>query len=465
MTTYDVAGVGELVNVEPRRADGATLLAIYALVILIVPANQILRSIPISVTPADVLSLVLALCWMCATLTNSLGMAKGRSAVRTALFLYATSMLITYGHAAAGYLPPDELKLSDHALVLVIAHVGLALAVCDGVRTIDRLNLVLKAVVVGGTVCAAIGALQFLFNYDLTVYLHFPGLKVNGDVQPVDVRNSLRRVWSTTGHPIEFGVLCGMLLPIAVHFGFRARKLHEGSLRWWACALILCMGLLFSISRSAIVSVGSVLIVLMLGWPMRRKIQALIGGIFVMALTTTVVPGLLGTLFGLFANAGNDPSVQYRQHRYDIASAEIAKHLWFGRGIGTWYAPKYIAFDNQWIYGTLESGYVGIFTYGLIFLVGIYAAVRSMYHVEDEPTRDLGLTLAACLVVPLVTSATFDFASFGTVTGISFLLIGAAGALLRIGYATDADRPKDRAGERRVFRRLSSYRAAAERST
>lgn len=58
-------------------------------------------------------------------------------------------------------------------------------------------------------------------------------------------------------------------------------------------------------------------------------------------------------------------------------------------------------------------------------------------HLSTDPgARDLGLTLAACLVVPLIGAATFDLLSFATVTGLSFLLVGAAGSLLRDAVET-----------------------------
>ena len=62
------------------------------------------------------------------------------------LFLYICSVLATYGVATYGYLPPDEVNFADHALVLAVASVGLALGICDGVRGHDRLDLVLKTV-------------------------------------------------------------------------------------------------------------------------------------------------------------------------------------------------------------------------------------------------------------------------------------------------------------------------------
>nr|BFE85743.1 hypothetical protein GCM10020093_083440 [Planobispora longispora] len=45
--------------------------------------------------------------------------------------------------------------------------------------------------------------------------------------------------------------------------------------------------------------------------------------------------------------------------------------------------------------------------------------------------RNLALTLAACLLVPLVCAATFDLLSYPAVTALMFLLVGATGALHR----------------------------------
>jgi O-antigen ligase len=341
------------------------------------------------------------------------------------------ALTATYGVASYGYLPADELKLSDHALVLVLANVGIALAVCDGVRGVRRIDLLLKTLVVGGALIAVIGALQFLADLDLTKYLALPGLRFATEGGPVDMRDSLRRVAATTGHPIEFGVLCAMLLPLAAHYGFTAKERGQPALRWWLCTALIAMGLLFSVSRSAVLGVGVVGIILFCGWPMRRKVQALIVTALFLAAAKVAVPGLLNTLYELFANAGFDSSVQYRTHDYAVAAAEISRHLWLGRGIGTWYAPKYQVFDNQYILSTVESGIIGIAAYVALFVCGVYSAMRARHLSADPGTRDLGLTLAACLVVPLTGSATFDLLSFATVAGVAFLLIGASGALLR----------------------------------
>ena len=150
-----------------------------------------------------------------------------------------------------------------------------------------------------------------------------------------------------------------------------------------------------------------------------------------LVLIKVMVPGLLGTFYSLFANMGHDDSIRYRTHDYAIASTEIAKHLWLGRGLGTWYAPKHQVFDNQYLLSLVEIGVLGLVAFLGIFLAGIYAALRARSMSSDPGERDLGLTLVAMLVVPIIGCATFDLAAFPTATALAFLTAGAAGSLLR----------------------------------
>jgi O-antigen ligase len=348
------------------------------------------------------------------------------------LFFYACSVLAIYGHATYGYLPPDELNLADRALVLTVASVGIALAVNDGIRDRCRLRLLLKTVTVMGTVVAVIGILQFLFDLDLTQYMKLPGLRYTAEDSFVIERSDMRRVGGTTGHPIEFGVMCAMLLPLAIHLATWAREQAQPALRWWLSVGLIATGLMFSISRSAILGAAAAGIVLFLGWSGRRRMHAALAALGFLALMKVAVPGLLGTFYNLFANIGNDDSIRYRTHDYATASAEISKHLWLGRGLGTWYAPKHQVFDNQYLLSLVEIGILGLAAFIGIFLAAIYAALRVRFTSFNPGDRDLAMTLAAMLVVPLVGCATFDLASFSTAIALAFLAAGAAGCLLRI---------------------------------
>ena len=57
--------------------------------------------------------------------------------------------------------------------------------------------------------------------------------------------------------------------------------------------------------------------------------------------------------------------------------------------------------------------------------------------------RDLALSVAASLAVVFPTFATFDFTAFPKVTTLTFVLVGFAGALLRVVNAEVAGDPPD----------------------
>lgn len=434
----------DFLKVEPRRADGATLACLFVVALLVIPSRMVLRGVPLALSPASVIAMLVGIVWFCAHFTTTLGVTKGPNVVRTGLFVYGAAILVTYGVSTYGYLPADELSLADHSIVLMIAILGLALGVCDGIRSADRIDFVLKAVVVCGAISGVVGICQFLLKVDATQYLRLPILRYEStETLGTIERGGMRRVGGTAGHPIEFGVVSAMILPFAAHYAFQAKERAQPALRWWICTALIATGMMFSSSRSAMVSLAGVAVVLFIGWPNKRRLRALLVGVIFLAAMKVAVPGLIGNLVGLFANAGRDDSVKYRTHDYPIAAAEIARHLWFGRGYGTWYAPKHQVFDNQYILTAVEGGVLGIAAFALIFLVGIWAAVRFRYLSTDPSRRDLGLTIAAALVVPLLGSATFDLVSFKTGEGLSFLLIGVAGAMLRITKA-------ERAGPGRV---------------
>ncbi|MEV6860475.1 O-antigen ligase family protein [Streptosporangium subroseum] len=416
-----------------QRADGATLMCVYVMVILLTPARLILRGLPMSLTPADVLGLFTITLWFCAHFTTTLGIAKGPNAVRRAMFTYGFALLFVYGYATFAYLPSDELNSADHSLVLVVANLGLALGMVDGVRGRERLDFVLKAMVVAGVGMAFIGGVQWISGIDLTMYMELPILHANDVVVGVvEARSGIDRVPATTGHPIEFGVIMAMILPFAVHYGFHARDRGESPRRWWVAAGMIAMGLMFAVSRSGILAVATVGIVLFIGWSGRRRLQAMgVVGAF-LVVVQVLFPGLLGTFYNLFAGIGSDDSVRYRVHDYPNATAEFLRRPWFGRGIGTWYAPKHQVFDNQYLLTLVEAGIVGITVLVGIVLVAAYGATRARYLSVDPRDRNLALTLAATAIVPLVGAVTFDLLAFPQVTALMFFLIGACGAMLRI---------------------------------
>ncbi|MFC4908590.1 O-antigen ligase family protein [Actinomadura gamaensis] len=407
---------------------------IFALATLIVPARLVVKGTGISLTPADLVALAMGLTWLAAQFVRDSGAAKGRTAARTVVSFYVAAMFACYGAANSGYLPADERNLLDHSLVLSIAYAGAALAVCDGVRTLDRLDVLLKWVVAAGTGAAFVGALQYLFMFDLTKYMVIPLLRyTSGDNPTIVPRGGQLRVAATTGHPIEFGIVCTMVLPLAIHYALRARRAGGRAWPWWASAVLLLSGMLFSVSRSGVLTLLAIGFVLLAGWPPRMRTRALVVVAACSLGVLMIAGGLVRAIYNLFANAQADTSITARQHRYGQAAMEISKHPIFGRGDGTWHFPVYNAFDNQYIMSMVETGVLGTTALVLLFLGGIYSSLRARGKAFTDPdTRDLALSVTASLAAPLVGAVTFDLLAFATITGLTFLMVGASGALLRI---------------------------------
>ena len=435
----------------PRSADATTLLAIFVTLQLVLPSRLVMNYLPLSLSAASLVALLLGTLWLCTQLTTTLGAAKGRNAVRTMLFVYACVLLTSYASSAMSYLPSDERQLGDHATIIAFALICVSLAVCDGVRSRERLYFLLRVLVVCGTGVAAFGIVQYLFHVDPTPLLRPPGMHFGSFDPSTGSRDGLTRAAGTTANPLEFGVLCAMVLPLAIHVAFHAARTGARPRFWWACTGLIGAGLMFSVSRSAILGVLAASVVLFLGWPARRRVWMGVGGLGFLVVIKVVSPGLLGTFLSLFQHAHSDSSVQWRTHDYTTAEQLISQHLWLGRGMGTWYAPKHEVFDNQYLLTAVDSGLIGLAAFVGVVLGALYAAIRvgvlARRRAADLPTavtdRDLALSVAASLAVVLPTCATFDFLAFATVSALLFLMVGIAAALLRIVEADVTGAPAD----------------------
>jgi O-antigen ligase len=336
-------------------------------------------------------------------------------------------------------------------MVTAFALIFVGLALCDGVRSRGRVYFLLHVIVFCGAVVAAVGVVQYLFNFDPTPYLRPPGMHFGLIDSSLGSRAGLARAAGTTSNPLEFGVLCAMMLPLAIHIAFRATAVGRRQRLWWTCVGLIGAGLMFSASRSAIVGLVAAGLVLVIGWPPQRRKRMAIAGFGFLVLIKFASPGLLGTMVSLFRHARQDDSIQGRTHDYQTAKELIAQHILLGRGIGTWYAPKHEVFDNGYLLTLVNSGVIGLVTLLGVFIAGVYAALRVRRlspRVPEEgdaarDDRDLALSLTASLAVIFPTFATFDFMPFPMVSALAFLLAGMAGALLRIVRAQVAGEPID----------------------
>ncbi len=145
-----------------------------------------------------------------------------------------------------------------------------------------------------------------------------------------------------------------------------------------------------------------------------------------------LVPGLLGTMRSIFLSSGDDASVEGRTNDYGAIGGLLDGHLFTGRGLGTFLPERYFILDNQYLGTLVETGVIGMVALIVLFLVGIGTADSARRRARNPVDAGLGLALAAAIAGIGVSYTMFDALSFSMAAGMTFLLLGLAGASLRI---------------------------------
>jgi O-antigen ligase len=293
---------------------------------------------------------------------------------------------------------------------------------------------------------ASLGLFQFVTNQSWVDRLTIPGLTVNNGLFGVQEREGFTRPAGTAIHPIEFGVVLAMLLPLVLaRAGLATQELERTSLqlRRWGAAMVVAAAIALSSSRSAFVcaAVGVAMVLPRLD---RRARWVVASGAGVLAVFVFVmVPGMLGSMLGLFTGIETDTSALSRVDSYGVALTFLARAPVLGRGFAT-FSPSYRIFDNQYLLSAVELGLVGV---GLLVALFLGAIVVGSRVARTNTHNRLGL-LSQGLVGGVATGATgfalFDALSFPMVPGLLFMLIGLVGACGQI--AGDRDLVPERAG-------------------
>jgi O-antigen ligase len=244
-------------------------------------------------------------------------------------------------------------------------------------------------------------------------------------------------VQATTGSPIEFGLVLACVLPIAVHYAKQAPEGKRG--RYWLLVLLISLGLPMSLARTGFVGAAIVFVVMFVGWNARERIEALLA---VAAFTVTLrvaKPGLVGSILGLFTNAGADSSVTHREQDLARSGFLVRQSLFFGRGFGTFIPSEFTppgqpvaSLDNQYLGTLIETGIIGLLCLILLLLIWLFTALSARRRSRDRSTRELALALAGSSLALAFGLYVFDAFSFATVSGTMFILMGMTGAIWRL---------------------------------
>jgi len=428
--------LGAVPALSPRgRADAVTLLSILVGIRLALPSQLVIGPLGGAGGPATLFGLLLLAYWFWHRLHRVVH--ERAAAVNAAGIVFGLIVLGSYAAASLRPTAADELNLATLSLLSLAGWMGGLLLASDGVANPERLRVLVSRLAIIGGAFAGFGLVQFVTGTAWVDRLSIPGLVVNTPVYAISQRGGFSRPFSTAIHPIEFGSVIAMLLPLAIVFGLLG--LGRGGVRWrnWIPAALIVLAASLSSSRSTLVGLAIGLVLL---WPALTGLQRLLGGVATLVLggaVFVVVPGMGGTIAGLFSGlASVDSSVASRVDSYGLAGAFFNRAPIIGRGFGT-FLPRYRIFDNQYLLALVETGALGFVAMLLLWVVPVVAIARVIRSSDrGSPQRLLGTGLLSSCVVGGVGLAFFDGFGFPMMPTIWFLLLGLGGAYSRLAGAT-----------------------------
>jgi hypothetical protein len=322
------------------------------------------------------------------------------------------------------------------ALTFFLSYVFVLYIIVSVVVRLDSIEVLVKTLVVGGTVVAlgAVVEARSGFNVFNQLPRFFPILRPIADTADLTrFGTSKSRVFASAQHPIALSAAIVMLLPLALYLARRYRQR-----RWYLCAVVMGMGCVSTVSRTGVVMFLVAILVFFWLRPKeaRRMWPALLPALLAIHF---VLPGTLGALKqSFFPKGGLVAEQQYGAGTGGhgrLAAVSAAVPMWqqqpfFGRGYG---APVSIwgteNLDDQWLATLLTTGAVG-------FIGWLWFFVRALRRIGREAKSDrtdrgwLLTSLGASIAAFAAGMMTFDAFAFIQVTFLLFIFVGLASALL-----------------------------------
>ena len=414
------------------KLDVTAVMTVYLVALFGVNARWVVPGAGAIATPAMVIAVAAAWWWAMARLSPKMAIDRRPNHVRYALLFHVWFIALSWGLARMRALSTLEVNGSNIALISTIGLTGVALLIADGVESRERLDTLLRRVVYAGAALSIVGLLQFAFRLDLDAIISFPGLVQNAEpALELGIRGGLPRAKGTALHAIEFGVVLAMILPLAIHFAMRGTD-KATRRRFVFITAVIAAGIPLGVSRSGVLAIILGLLVTGLAWTWRERIigaAVAAGGVLTMGI---MVPGLLGTFRYLLFDSGTDPSVTARLERIPLVENAYVEAPWLGAGIGTFSPDEDFLLDNEFYSTLLETGLVGLIVVLTMIAVAIFACRRVRLRSNDHGTSYLAFAIMAGVVVLPVSMVTFDAFFYRILMGVTFILLGASGALWRL---------------------------------
>jgi len=333
--------------------------------------------------------------------------------------------------------PHDSINMLTDPFVKVVI---IFVLMINLVTSFNRLLLIMKAVVLCGTLMALLAIKSYMAGE-----LDTEGIRIAG------------AVGGTFGNPNDMAISFDLMLPLAVGLAMAHNRLQR--MLYFACSAIFVAGVVVTFSRGGflgLVAMGGLLL-----WKISRRNR--IAAVMVVALTIGVfvvaMPGGYGDRLVSIFEAEKDATGS-RAARWDLLQRAVsvaASNPIIGVGIGNYHIyslHEYVA-HNSYLEIAAELGVAGLIAY----LILIFAPLRSMRRIErrtserlhhlahSPPDSQTGITsfyLSVALQAALVAYIVCSF--FGSIQYLWYLyyIVGYAVALRGLQNRSQLDSVEER---------------------
>jgi O-Antigen ligase len=429
----------------PSRSHAVPILQLFALAVMVIPSDTVIQAIGGEGYAAALIGWFAFAAFIAATLLGLHDPARHPNPITGVLCVFWISVLVSYVVMDRSTLTALQASAADRLVMQLAVISGVALVAAEWLTSLHDVRRVLRALTWGGAFCGIVAALQFWMSLDIAPVLReLPGFSINWDWGGIQERAALNRVAGTGIHPIELGVVAGMLLPLAVYLGIYDTE--RTAWKRWAPVALIALAVPTSVSRSGIISLALALSVLIILVPARQRLVALCIAPLGVAAVFMSAPGVISTLTRFFGAGTTDDSVMARIYDYPEVERLVYQAPWFGHGGGTYLPenPQYVL-DNQYLQTAIELGLVGVVALTVFFLVPLITALAARRRTSDPELRMLCAALAGAALAAGVCSVTFDSLSFPMFANVYALVIGLIGASWRLAVVARVPvRPRTR---------------------
>ena len=354
----------------------------------------------------------------------------------------AASIFLSAANATNGAINAPDLTLTWYATRDAVTALAAFVVIVAFIRTRESIVLVLRGLVVGGSVSALAGLIAYATGKDLAALITVPGLRYT-DTQLVTnlMREGVVRPQGSAGHPLELSSVLTVLAPVAVALTFEARRRGVAWQPWALATLVLLTGAAATISRSALVGVIIAVIVFGCYWPLRRTLVVLGGCAVVLAAAWLANLALLRQLIDVVSGGSKDASLQSRSYGRGYVAEHFGDHVWLGQGSGTYDVRVQPVLDNDYLAQLMQVGIIGLGALVVFYVVGLIAGMRSAVRLRGtlDPLAEIVPGLLAAVLVVMAISMILDVGGFAQMSMLSTAMVALSVCVMRLATSAPTD--------------------------